>query len=254
TSKVSHLLSCKIMKSDKKILLTDVNTFITCVLCKGYLIDATTITECLHTFCKKCIVEYLEENTNCPICDTLLHQSHPLLYIAHDRTLQSIVYKLVPDLERAELQRQLKYFDDNQLEYPRELKEKLEQFNLLTDKKLGSINSVKKAESNGEAKTDMNNFHRDDEQIALSLEPLDGLKHLERKFILCSCHSTINHLKKFVAHKIYSNIDLYKELDIVCNDEILGKDHTLKFILVTKWKDKVIEKIFHFFFNFFFQI
>jgi polycomb group RING finger protein 3 len=37
---------------------------------------------------------------------------------------------------------------------------------------------------------------------------------------------------------IYSNLDLYKELDIVCNDEILGKDHTLKFILVTKWKDK----------------
>jgi hypothetical protein len=28
---------------------TDVNEFITCVICKGYLIDATTITECLHT-------------------------------------------------------------------------------------------------------------------------------------------------------------------------------------------------------------
>lgn len=24
----------------------------------------------------------------------------------------------------------------------------------------------------------------------------------------------------------------------MCNDEILGKDHTLKFIYVTKWKDK----------------
>ncbi len=30
-----------------------------------------------------------------------------------------------------------------------------------------------------------------------------------------------------------------KKIDIVCNDEILGKDHTLKFVLVTKWKDKV---------------
>ena len=193
--------------------------------------------------CKKCIVEYLEENTNCPICDTLLHQSHPLLYIAHDRTLQSIVYKLVPNLERAELERQLKYFDQNQLEYPRELKEKLEQFNLLAEKKLELKNCDKKPESNGESKPEANNnYHRDDEQIALSLEPLDGLKDLERKFILCSCHSTITHLKKFVAHKIYSNIDLYKELDIMCNDEILGKDHTLKFIFVTKWKDKVNKK------------
>jgi len=45
-------------------------------------------------------------------------------------------------------------------------------------------------------------------------------------------------LKKYVALKILKNIERYKELDIVCKDEILGKDHTLKFILVTKWKDK----------------
>ena len=37
------------MKTEKPILLADVNDFITCVICKGYLIDATTITECLHT-------------------------------------------------------------------------------------------------------------------------------------------------------------------------------------------------------------
>ena len=36
---------------DRKIKLKNVNEHITCVLCKGYLIDATTITECLHT-CK----------------------------------------------------------------------------------------------------------------------------------------------------------------------------------------------------------
>lgn len=34
---------------ENTIYLTDVNAYITCVLCKGYLIDATTITECLHT-------------------------------------------------------------------------------------------------------------------------------------------------------------------------------------------------------------
>ncbi len=39
------------MKNERKILLTDVNEFITCFLCRGYLIDATTIPDCLHT-CK----------------------------------------------------------------------------------------------------------------------------------------------------------------------------------------------------------
>lgn len=37
------------MKEINQIYLTDVNPYITCVLCKGYLVDATTITECLHT-------------------------------------------------------------------------------------------------------------------------------------------------------------------------------------------------------------
>lgn len=32
-----------------KVLLSSVNPYITCNLCKGYLIDATTIVECLHS-------------------------------------------------------------------------------------------------------------------------------------------------------------------------------------------------------------
>lgn len=33
----------------RKIKLWDINAHITCRLCSGYLIDATTVTECLHT-------------------------------------------------------------------------------------------------------------------------------------------------------------------------------------------------------------
>lgn len=33
----------------RKIKLWDINAHITCRLCNGYLIDATTVTECLHT-------------------------------------------------------------------------------------------------------------------------------------------------------------------------------------------------------------
>jgi polycomb group RING finger protein 3 len=34
-----------------------------------------------------------------------IHQSHPLDYIAFDRTMQDIVYKLVPNLETDEFRR-----------------------------------------------------------------------------------------------------------------------------------------------------
>lgn len=50
---------------EKRVKLKSVNTHITCTLCRGYLIEATTITECLHTckyillcFCFFGIVEF----------------------------------------------------------------------------------------------------------------------------------------------------------------------------------------------------
>lgn len=39
------------MTSHRKHLVRDFNHFITCYICKGYLIKPTTVTECLHT-CK----------------------------------------------------------------------------------------------------------------------------------------------------------------------------------------------------------
>lgn len=65
----------------RKIKLCHINAHITCRLCEGYLIDATTVTECLHTFCRSCLVKYLEENNTCPTCRIVIHQSHPLQYI-----------------------------------------------------------------------------------------------------------------------------------------------------------------------------
>lgn len=217
------------MKNETKIRLADVNEFITCVLCKGYLIDATTITECLHTFCKQCIVTYLEDKCTCPICDTLLHQSHPYLYIAHDRTMQSIVYSLVSNLEKNELERQMKFYLENNLEYPPQLQEILER---------KFLNENGKTKENNNNQNRIVNDHRNDEQIQLCLKPLGGLRELQRQYILCSSNSTVTTLKKYIALKLFANLEQYKELDIVLDDEPLGKDHTLKFIQVTFRKDK----------------
>lgn len=106
---------------ERKIKLRSLNSHIICKICGGYLIDATTVTECLHTcitcyrfiqsslliptyfysiaVCKSCLVKHLEENNTCPSCNIMIHQSHPLQYISFDRTMQDIVYKLVPDLQ-----------------------------------------------------------------------------------------------------------------------------------------------------------
>ena len=57
-------------------------------ICHGYLVSATTVKECLHTFCKSCIVKHFKDSNRCPECNKIIHQSHPLDYIAFDRTMQ----------------------------------------------------------------------------------------------------------------------------------------------------------------------
>ncbi|XP_072108254.1 polycomb group RING finger protein 3 isoform X3 [Mobula birostris] len=195
----------------RKIKLWDINAHITCRLCNGYLIDATTVTECLHTFCRSCLVKYLEENNTCPTCRIVIHQSHPLQYIGHDRTMQDIVYKLVPGLQEGET-------------------------------KPEDESNKQKMEDKPEEEHD---YHRNDEQVSICLECNSSkLRGLKRKWIRCSAQATVLHLKKFIAKKL--NLTSFNELDILCNEEILGKDHTLKFVVVTRWRFKKSPLLLHY--------
>ncbi|XP_041488071.1 polycomb group RING finger protein 3 isoform X2 [Microtus oregoni] len=195
----------------RKIKLWDINAHITCRLCSGYLIDATTVTECLHTFCRSCLVKYLEENNTCPTCRIVIHQSHPLQYIGHDRTMQDIVYKLVPGLQEGETKA-----DDSS-----------------------------NKETAEEKQEEDNDYHRSDEQVSICLECNSSkLRGLKRKWIRCSAQATVLHLKKFIAKKL--NLSSFNELDILCNEEILGKDHTLKFVVVTRWRFKKAPLLLHY--------
>ncbi|TRZ05362.1 hypothetical protein HGM15179_021745, partial [Zosterops borbonicus] len=86
-------------QEEVKVKMKELNEHIVCFLCAGYFIDATTITECLHTFCKSCIVKYLQTSKYCPMCNTKIHETQPLLNLKLDRVMQDIVYKLVPGLQ-----------------------------------------------------------------------------------------------------------------------------------------------------------
>ncbi|XP_008788123.1 E3 ubiquitin protein ligase DRIP2-like isoform X1 [Phoenix dactylifera] len=68
-----------------------------CPLCHKLLRDATTITECLHTFCRKCILEKLndEEVDCCPICNIDLGCT-PIEKLRPDHNLQEVRAKIFP--------------------------------------------------------------------------------------------------------------------------------------------------------------
>uniref|UniRef100_A0A8D1B9H3 Polycomb group ring finger 3 n=1 Tax=Sus scrofa TaxID=9823 RepID=A0A8D1B9H3_PIG len=88
-------------------------------------------------------------------------------------------------------------------------------------------------------------YHRSDEQVSICLECNSSkLRGLKRKWIRCSAQATVLHLKKFIAKKL--NLSSFNELDILCNEEILGKDHTLKFVVVTRWRFKKAPLLLHY--------
>ncbi|OMO95601.1 Zinc finger, RING-type [Corchorus olitorius] len=69
----------------------------TCPLCNKLFKDATTISECLHSFCRKCIYEKLtKENLgNCPVCKIDLGCA-PLEKLRADNNWQDIRTKIFP--------------------------------------------------------------------------------------------------------------------------------------------------------------
>ncbi|XP_044466359.1 E3 ubiquitin protein ligase DRIP2-like isoform X1 [Mangifera indica] len=69
----------------------------TCPLCNKLLRDATTITECLHSFCRKCINKKFadEELENCPVCDIPLG-AVPSEKLRQDHSLQDVRAKIFP--------------------------------------------------------------------------------------------------------------------------------------------------------------
>ncbi|GMH11309.1 hypothetical protein Nepgr_013150 [Nepenthes gracilis] len=69
----------------------------TCPLCNKLLKDATTISLCLHTFCRICIYEKLsdEDVDSCPVCDINLG-CVPVDKLRPDHNLQDIRAKIFP--------------------------------------------------------------------------------------------------------------------------------------------------------------
>ncbi|PIK58648.1 hypothetical protein BSL78_04422 [Apostichopus japonicus] len=98
--------------------LTDINAYITCFLCGGYMYNATTITECLHSFCRKCILQHFQKDNRCPTCDIVIHESIPFSFIRQDGHLQTIINKLLPSFERMEKEGEKKVLDMQQEELP----------------------------------------------------------------------------------------------------------------------------------------
>ncbi|RZC62598.1 hypothetical protein C5167_024372 [Papaver somniferum] len=67
----------------------------TCPLCSKLLKEATTVSECLHTFCRKCIYKKLTDEDYCPVCNIYLGTA-PEEKLRPDHNLQDLRAKIFP--------------------------------------------------------------------------------------------------------------------------------------------------------------
>ncbi|XP_075537353.1 uncharacterized protein LOC142572264 [Dermacentor variabilis] len=205
--------------------LADLNSVITCVLCGGYLVNATTLVECLHSFCKVCIVQFLATSHLCPICDVPVHKTKPHQSIRLDKTLQDIVYKVVPGLYQKEMKKRRDFYE----------KHPENDTNVTCPEDRGIVDGSSRL------------IFSPDDTISLSLEYSTGKQEqaetsgekgkgtstdsgsetevVPKRFLNCPAAFTISHLQKFIRMK-YSLAPQY-QVDILHMDDVLSHDFTL---------------------------
>ncbi|XP_043229599.1 nascent polypeptide-associated complex subunit alpha, muscle-specific form-like [Amphibalanus amphitrite] len=98
------------MERARRLQIRQLGPELTCHLCHGYFVDAFTVVECLHSFCKACIVQHVKRSSECPRCGLQLNKARLAAAIRPDQTLQSVVYKLVPRLFNEEMQRRRDFY------------------------------------------------------------------------------------------------------------------------------------------------
>uniref|UniRef100_W5N8B6 RING-type domain-containing protein n=1 Tax=Lepisosteus oculatus TaxID=7918 RepID=W5N8B6_LEPOC len=221
------------MHRTTRIKITELNPHLMCALCGGYFIDATTIVECLHSFCKTCIVGYLETNKYCPMCDVQVHKTRPLLSIRSDKTLQDIVYKLVPGLFKDEMKRRRDFYAANPT----------------ADTANGSN------EDRGEVQEEEKRIIADDEIISLSIEFHEGTRNEKKlhesresdkekgnnkRFLRCPAAMTVMHLAKFLRSKM--DIPSNYRIEVLYEDEPLKDYYTLMDIAyIYTWRRSTLQ-------------
>ncbi|XP_071827081.1 polycomb group RING finger protein 1-like [Apostichopus japonicus] len=218
-----------------RINIRELNQHVVCILCAGYFIDATTIIECLHTFCKSCIVKYLQTSKQCPMCNIKIHETQPLLNLRPDRTMQDIIFKLIPGLFEGEEQRKKQFYKSRGLD------------------KVQS--KVQQKSFSGKLDPTGGHYYRNDEQLSLCLELMESESVnqkediqaesiLVKKFIRCSVRTCVYHLQKLLMKKLH--IPETMMVRIFCDGEQLHEDEPMKLVWLTHWCEKAAPMVLHY--------
>ncbi|CAG9770220.1 unnamed protein product [Ceutorhynchus assimilis] len=254
--------------SRKKHCVRDLNEFFTCKLCHGYLVDATTLVDCLHTFCRGCILRHFENSkaqTQCPVCPALYKKKSQCF--RSDKQLQALVYKSVPSLYLKETQRRDDFYRSTGIRAGSSCSD-----DSVIDKERDMIHATEEMSSQSVGDKSHQYFNQDD-SISLSLEyyqatldttdtkkctsdqlnarnngqcnnninsdksSSDKPRVCDKRYLQCPAGVNMKHLQKFVRMKYGLSAD--HRVDIIYKGEVLPNDFSLMDVAYTfKWEKK----------------
>ncbi|CAK9819460.1 Polycomb group protein Psc [Anthophora quadrimaculata] len=218
----------------KRTYLREVNPYLICPLCRGYLIDATTVVECLHSFCRSCILKHLNTEAHCPSCKHVLNKAKP--NIKADKALQDIVYKLVPGLYHKEMRKRREFYKKHpehaDLATPEQRGEDVSGRLIFAPEDAVSLSleylppgadpltillSTNDDTSNSNLSNNQNNNSNNNSNINISTTTSNHNTNTtsNRRYLQCPALVTIAHLKKFLALK-YS-VDMTRYTIEICH-------------------------------------
>ncbi len=168
SSKKKKASSPSIQRDHVEFPLSNITTHLTCQLCNGYYRDAHTIVDCLHTFCRSCLILYFDKQKrtgltpyekkrgytrkmSCPTCQLEIGP-HPFkaltsistIQILPDRTLQEVVDKLFPRFKAKEVEEEKKFYKERNIQLKVEYQQQQQQ-----QQQLGGDNGVDGSNNNG---------------------------------------------------------------------------------------------------------
>ncbi len=192
-----------------------INKFFICQVCNGYLLKAHTINECLHTFCLRCIPRDGDRVLKCPTCNKKPSKKFDDAVIP-DRTLQNMVDTFFSSLFQNETQQEEEFYKKRGIKRKR------------TD-----ISASKAPSKQDTSNPHSNLVSNEDVCFQLISHPNSNLASLPKPYLRTSGQLRTIHLKKYLIKKL--NLTPDANLQILCNEEVIGKEHSLLFIEKSRW-------------------
>ena len=189
--------------------LIDLNPILQCSLCNGYLVDPYTIKECMHTFCRTCILIYFENLSRseykCPQCEINLQPFSDISKcLIPDRQLGDIVRSLLPSLDIDEINNEKNFYEQNSLLIPKDLRLKLRLTKNLSSMRFTDQQGQTRMRST-KSKINISSVNKSTIPIALQIElckkfidPSLTIKQYPKKYLCINSHLEINHIRKYI--------------------------------------------------------